>query len=435
LSCFISAKKILIAYLCLSFFLAIGIPFSLAEELKAIEDSQREKAMAMALELKEAEKKLTERQPSWKIDEEKKIKESKSPFYLQGYYKNLLVNSKTTDTDQGLFYDLNRLRLDCRLDLTETLQFKAVFDQEALFNDFSQDIDFQAVRSRNQKHTALLDGDYIYADNKHIYSKFSLYRGYFKYSGERIQAVFGKQLVDWGRCRFWSPMDLFNPVNPTDIEKDERIGVDALNTEFSLSPQTNLNFVYAPRRTFATSSLGMKLFHQVGEFDLILIGGEFKKDEVFGFGFDGYLGNGSIRGEFTQTHANKGRDYFRGTIGGEYSFSNRVHVLAEYFFNGGANDSDPTAFITSYNYASDVLTLKKNLLGLLVDYEVTPLIKWDNYVIYDFDGKSVFFNPEVRYNIWKNFDLSVGMQLFWGNSNSEFGDYQNTYYLQGKLFF
>jgi len=413
---FLSCKKILCAFiLALNFLLAIPAIYALAEE-PAIEKN-REREIAYALAFKELEKKEA------------------PPLHVEGYYKNLFTTSKTTDTEEGFFADTQRLRLDCRLDILDKLQAKAVFDQEAIIGDFAHTSDFQSVRNKDQKSLAFLDGDKVYTDRDHLYAKFSLYRAYLKYDTDKFQGVLGKQLIDWGRCRFFSPMDLFNPLSPTNIERDERIGVDALNTEFSLSSLSSLNLVYAPQHTFEKSSLGSKLYYQAGNYDLFFMLGEFKKDEVAGFGFDGYIGNGGIRGEFTQTHGDSGRDYFRGVIGAEYNFPNKVYVLGEYFYNGGAEDNNLSEFISSYQLSSKVLTLKKNLLGLWVGYEITPLIKWDNYTIYDFDRRSLLFNPEVRYNIWKNFDLSVGMQLFWGNQDSEFGTYQNLYYIQTKLFF
>lgn len=393
----------------------------------------REKEIAISLAFEESKLMLAQRQRPWKKTEAD-AKPGPQALRISGYYKNLLVSSKTTDTEQGYYYDLNRLRLDCLWNIAEKIQARAVMDQEALFNDFSRTADFAAVRNTNQKKTAFLDGDYIYADNRHIYSKFSLYRGYFKYADEKSQVVFGKQLVDWGRCRFWSPTDLFNPVQPTNIERDERIGVDALNLEYSLTPLSNLNLVYAPQKRFSNSKLAAKGYYRAGNYDLFFMGGDFKKDGVVGFGLDGYLGNGGIRAEFTQTFANKRSDYFRAVVGGEYNFP-KLSLLGEFFYNGGADDSNPAEFLVSYEYSSKILTLKKYFLGLYASYEVTPLIKLDNYVIYNFDGESVFFNPELRYNIWTNFDLSAGTQLFWGKSDSEFGDYQNLYYAQAKYFF
>jgi len=74
-------------------------------------------------------------------------------------------------------------------------------------------------------------------------------------------------------------------------------------------------------------------------------------------------------------------------------------------------------------------------LGLIATYEINPLLKFADYNIYDFEGKSLFFNPEFTYNPIANLDLSLGAQLFTGGSNSEFGSYENTYYFQLQYFF
>lgn len=408
--------------------------YSLAEESSIEKDTLRKREIAYELTFREAEIKFIQRQRPW---EEKKEKISKeiSPFQIQGYYKNLFTISKTTDTEEDFFADTQRLRMGFKLNMSDALLANIIFDQEAIVGDFAHTADFNAIRNRNQKNLAFLDGDKVYTDTDHLYAKYSLYRAYLKYYHSGFQATLGKQLIDWGRCRFWSSMDLFNPISPLDIEWDERIGVDALNIELPLSSLSSLNIIYAPRRSFEESSAGSRVYYQAGNYDLFFMGGEFKKDEVVGFGFDGYIGDGGVRGEFTQTHADNERDFFRGVIGAEYNFPNKVYILGEYFYNGGAENNNIAEFISSYQLSSRVLTLEKNLLGLWIEYEITPLIKWENYAIYDFDSKGVFLNPELRYNIWKNFDLSLGMQLFWGNRDSEFGSYQNLYYLQTKYFF
>lgn len=404
------------------------------------EDSSRDKEIALDLSFQEAKIIFVQREHSWKPDFEgedykKPSQEQKSPFKIEGYYKNLFISSKTSDTKANYFNDLNRLRLDCQWDISQDWLARGIFDQEALIHDFKNSIDFLAVKNKNKHKTAALDTDAVYTDSKHLYAQFSLYRGYVKYDRGRIQAVLGEQLIDWGRSRFFSPMDLFNPLSPTSVEKDERIGVDAFNAEYTLNPQSKINLVYGPMRTFKKSSLGSRLYYQAGDYDLFFSAGQFKGDTVAGFCFDGYLGNGGIRGEFTQTHADNGRNYFRGVIGGEYSFPNKWQVLAEYFYNGGADNTQPERFTTDYEFSSEVLTQKRNFLSLWTSYEITPLLKWENYLIYNIDGPSGSFNPELRYNIWTNFDFSLGAQVYWGRSDSEFGDYQNLYYGQAKYFF
>lgn len=354
---------------------------------------------------------------------------------LGGYYKNLFVSSKTLSTAEGCYYDLQRLRLEFNTDIMPRLKGNLVWDNEIILNDFSNTPDFDLIRNKNQKQLAFWDADDAYMDKKHIYGRTSLYRAYLKYDDPSLQVVIGKQKVDWGRCRFWSPIDLFNPVNPLDIERDERLGVDAANAEFSLGRSSNLNLVYAPRKTFDESSLGAKLFHPLGNYDIFLIGGEFKKDEIIGGAFDGYIGDAGFRGESTFTHADSGRDYFRCVIGADYNFPNKLYLLGEYFYNGGAQDGNFSEFVSSYEYASEVLTQKKHFLGIMATYEITPLLKFADYNIYDFEGRSFFFNPEFTYNAITNLDLSLGTQVFTGGDDSEFGPYHNTYYFQLQYFF
>lgn len=433
-------KKIYIPLIVLNYILFISPSFSLAKQPSPENEINRQRNIAMELALQEAEFVFAQRQRPWEYKEEEKkekeeIKKKTAPLHIEGYYKNLFTASRTTFTEERFFADTQRLRLDSRLDINDKLQARGVFDQEAIIGDFANTPDFQAIRNKDQKKLALIDGDKAYSDRDHIFAKYTLYRAYLKYDNNKLQAFLGKQLIDWGRCRFFSPMDLFNPISPLNIERDERIGVDALNMEFSLKEAYNLNLVYAPQRKFETSSIGSRLYHRMGNYDLFFMLGEFRKDEVAGFGFDGYLGNGGLRGEFTSTHADNGRDFFRGVIGAEYNFPSKINVLGEYFYNGGAQDNNIAEFISSYKYSSKVLTLKKNLFGLWIEYEVTPLIKLGNYLIYDFDEQSRFFNPEVRYNVWANFDLSLGVQLFRGKADSEFGTYKDLYYAQAKYFF
>ncbi len=42
----------------------------------------------------------------------------------------------------------------------------------------------------------------------------------------------GRQRIGWGTARFWSPMDMFNPISPLQIESEERQGVDAALAAF-----------------------------------------------------------------------------------------------------------------------------------------------------------------------------------------------------------
>lgn len=353
---------------------------------------------------------------------------------ISGYYKNILTLSKSLYTKEDIFADTQRLRLDFKKQ-TEPWQFFLSVDNEAIVNDFANTSDFSFIRSKIQDNLTAIDLDKVSVDNEHLYLKHSLYRAYLKYYQPKFQAVLGKQSIDWGRMRFYSPLDLFNSLAPTEIEADERIGIDAVNLNFSPKDFSGLNFVLAPAKNSGEASFGARLFHKIETFDCALIAASIRKDKVLGFLFDGYLRDAGFRGEFSYTKQDNKREFPRVSLGLDYNFFAKLYLLFEQFFNGGADDNDATALTSSYSLSRKILSLKKHLSNLGITYELTPLVKLDNFIIYDWDGKSVFLNPQLRYNIFKNTDISLGAQLFQGRGNSEFGDYQNAYYLQVKVFF
>jgi len=86
--------------------------------------------------------------------------------------------------------------------------------------------------------------------------------------------------------------------------------------------------------------------------------------------------------------------------------------------------------------------LQKHLSSILTSYELTPLIKLQNTFIYDWDGNSASVNPQFKYNVHSNVDLTLGAQIYAGGdtqslfeTDSEFDIYENAYYVQLKWFF
>lgn len=359
----------------------------------------------------------------------------KEDWKLDGYYKNLFWVSKTVDTHKGYVADLQRLRLGVGRTFNEQLRAKVVLDQDMLLHNFRGSRDLRAIIHNDQHNLAFVDADKAYVNSGNLYAEFVLYRAYLKYDAAPLQMTVGKQMIDWGRMRFYSPMDLFNPISPFAIDRDERPGVDAVDIDFSPRDDIHLDTVYAAGRTFSDSSVGSRLLYRWHDYDLFLMGGDFQNAKVVGGGFDGYLRNAGFRGEFTQTHGESGRDFFRGAVGLEYSFFTKLSVLGEYFYNGGADDSDPVALIDSYRFFTQTLTLKKHLVGLAAEYEIHPLVKAANYVLYDAEGSSFFINPEIRYNMRANLDLKGGAQFYCGGGNTEFSGNQNIYYVQLQFFY
>ncbi|MCX5667415.1 MAG: hypothetical protein NTY34_03790 [Candidatus Omnitrophica bacterium] len=368
----------------------------------------------------------------------------KPPEYLQetfihvdakGYYKNISAASRSMTNKKRYGSNLQRYRIEPTIDIGDNIQIYIACDNQVIAGDFVSNPDFDMVKQEDQKNLDWWDAEWTLVYSNRVYYTTEFYRAYLKYYDDKFQVIAGKQNIDWGRCRFYSPMDLFNPNSPLDIERDERVGVDAINATASITDFIDLDMVYVPYGALKKSSFAAKMLCRAGNYDIFLMTGQFKKDNVIGACIDGYLGGAGVRGEYTYTWQKTGGKFFRIVLGADYAFKNKLRMGGEYFFNGMAHDVNRDEFYASYQYSKEALTLEKNLVGATVGYDITPLIKWDNAILYDMGGRSLFINPELKYNMLPNLDITLGAQVFWGTGESEFVTYTNRYYLEVKYFF
>ncbi|MGE5279205.1 MAG: hypothetical protein ACM3L6_00485 [Deltaproteobacteria bacterium] len=352
---------------------------------------------------------------------------------FSGHYKILADFSRSAASKEDIFSVLQRLRLIWEPQLNAHWDANITVDEELLLHDFGNTPDFALIRQKDLKTLAFWDTDKTVTDEKHVFFRSAVYRAYATYHREDLRVTMGKQLIDWGRMRFYSPLDIFNPPLPSDIEPEERVGFDAFNVELFNEEFSGLSFVFGPGPDEEGTSFGLRGFKKIGTYDIFAVAADHHEDLIFGFGWDGYIKDAGFRGEFTYTK-NGGDEGARVAVGCDYNFGSKTYAAAEYFYNGLAN-GDTGTFSVSLLEQRRRLTLKKNLVGIMASHELTPLIKIKGAVICDLDGKSAFFNPEVRYSARANLDLAAGAQIFVERSGGEFAGYENVYYVEAKLFF
>lgn len=346
---------------------------------------------------------------------------------LKGYYKNLAMGSETID-GRDYFVDLNRLRLELTGTWREMLSLRLIYDHEGLLGNYLHTDEFRQIKSAQDQD--ILDLTWDINDGRDFFWRHTFYRGFLKYESERLNITLGRQRIAWGTGRFWNPTDIFNPFNPLQVERDERTGVDALNLEWFLGPLSSASLVYAPQTSSHMSKAAAKFKTTVSDVDLSLMGGKFRRDAVLGFDFSGTIKGGGIRGEGTFTFAYKRSDYARFVLSYDYAFRNTFYILLEYFYNGG-----PFPQFNLIDFTRELATLKRNFLGSNLGYDITPLLRADVYLIYDFDGSGIFIYPNLQYSITSNTYVSLGAQLFKNRKNSEFEFYKDLYFLQLQYFF
>ncbi|MBI3592104.1 MAG: hypothetical protein HY099_01215 [Nitrospirae bacterium] len=271
-------------------------------------------------------------------------------------------------------------------------------------------------------------------DSSDIFWKISMYRGFVTYSYNSGDVIIGRQRVAWGTGKFWNPTDLFNPYNPLGVERDERPGVDALKWEQSTGPLSKIAAVYAHRNTKTGEKTALKYRTNLNGYDFSIMTGKFADTDVIGMDFSGSIGDVGIHGEGVYRINGIARHKPSLVLGGEYTFRSSLYLLLEYYYNDEGQKN-------SYEYdiqrllAGEIVNLGREYLGVSAGYDFSGILRGDLYSIYNIRDKSIFIQPAIRYSIATDFDWSVGIQIFAGKTNSEFGRLKNIYYTQVQWFF
>jgi hypothetical protein len=352
---------------------------------------------------------------------------------LSGYYKNLLVSSETVSpAGQRYTLDLNRLRLELKGELAESIALDLQYDNEVLLGNYRGTGQFAIEKDRRPDQYWDLDGNYAEAGS--WYGRQRLYRANVTLSSGDTDLRLGRQRIAWGTGRFWSPLDLLNPINPIALEREERLGVDAVLAEHKLGPLSRISAVYAPRHESDESSTALSWHGNVEGIDYSLIGGRFRRERVVGTDVATQWGGVGFRAELTHNRREAGPDYQRAVLAADYAFPNTLTLSGELYYNG-AGAADRAAYDFAPLFAGRVQNVGRRYFGGYLGYELTPLVKWANYLVVNLADRSRFFSPGLSLSLQVNLDLTVGVQLFSGSAGSEYSRLEDVYYAQLQWFF
>ncbi len=350
-----------------------------------------------------------------------------------GYYKNLLIVSRTLPffgPDESYVLDLNRLRLRLAGDMGEYVSFNIQYDNEILLGSYLDTLQYEALDA--MERDTYFNWEATYLERGKAQGRHSLYRAYLSFTGERTEVRIGRQRFAWGTALFWNPVDILNPFNPIQLEREERTGVDAGLLSWDYGELSRLSLVLAQQRAGSSSALRWRSHWQ--GFDLALTGGRFINDEMIGFDFAGQAGLIGLRGEMTRTGSRADGAYTRMVLGVDRSFANTLTLNLELYYNGQGR-GDPAQYDFSRLLSGELLSLARYYGGFYFAYELTPILRWDNFLILNLDDDSRFLAPRLVYSPTGNIDLTIGLQFFDGASASEYGVLEDIYYGELQWFY
>lgn len=351
---------------------------------------------------------------------------------FSGHLKSMLVASRTSlGPPQSYGLDASRLRLELKGQVTPDLGVDVQYDNEVLVGDYVGTPEF-ALRSSQGRRTwwAL---DHVYAGGRNVEGRQQLRRAAATVSRGATDLRIGRQRVALGTGRFWSPLDLLNPVDPVSLEPGEREGVDALLLESKRSATSRVSIVYAPVRDRRDYVLGQWHANTRGV-DYSLVAGRIPEGTLVGVDLAGQVGGAGVRAEWTVTHGTDGKRPQRFVVGWDYAFPNTLAITAELYYDG-TGSNDPTRYDLAGLLAGRRQTVAQRYAGLSTRYEVTPLLRWENWLVRNVDDRSWYVSPRLTWSVRQDFDLAAGVQLFGGNARSEFGVRHTVWFAYAQWFF
>lgn len=351
---------------------------------------------------------------------------------FKGYYKNLFLHARTAFPQaESYTLDLNRLRLEVRGRPADWFGYEVQYDNEALLGSYLATVQFAQLKAARPATYWDMEGNYL--DSQSLLMRHRIHRGFVSLNTAAVDAFLGRQRIAWGSGRMWNPTDLFNPYNPAQLEREERTGVDAVLLEKNFSALSRLSLAYAPQRN-APASRAVRYRTNFAKTDMAVLAGEFRDSRVVGFEFAGRIGDAGMYGEAAHTRP-RARDVFiRSVLGAEYAFENTLTIGAEYYWNGeGTTQRSRYDFVRMF--AGEIQNVAKHYTGAHLRYDVTPLLRSENHLILNHDDASRFFAPSLVLSITSNWDAAVGVQLFSGDVDSEYGRLHNVYYMYLQRFF
>jgi hypothetical protein len=350
---------------------------------------------------------------------------------LTGSVKSLFVRSRTANGEAyGL--SLNRLRFEAKGDIAPGLALDLQYDNELLLGSYLDTAEFRALKDRVPQQYWRADANYL--ERGDVYGRHRLHRAAVTLTRGDVDLKLGRQRIAWGTGRFWSPLDILNPVNPLALEREERVGVDAALLEAKLGPVSRVSLVVAPAPDRGSPSRAVQWHGNAAGVDASFAVGRLLGLDIVGVDIASQIGNVGVRGEAAHLRPSAGRGFNRLLLGADYAFAGGLTLSGELYYNG-AGARDPVAYDLDAWSAGRVSNLATRYAGLVASFEITPLLKWVNYAVVNADDHSRGLDSRLVWSWRNNLDLTIGVQRFAGSAGSEYARMPNAAFAQVQWFF
>ncbi len=283
----------------------------------------------------------------------------------------------------------------------------------------------------------LMDLTHVISESSDSVVAHRLDRLYVDITGAKAVARIGRQVVSWGNGLIYTPMDFFNPFDPTAVDKEYKTGDDMLYGQYLRPNGDDLQAVWVIRRDLNgdvssdVDSIAAKYHGFVGEQEYDLLVAEHFDDNVFGIGGITNVSGAVWRGDITLTDTQTDT-VFSLVTSLSYSWigwGKNISGILEYFYNGfGIADGDysPSALANNPDLVErivrgELFTLGRNYVAASAMVEVTPLWLLTPNVFLNASDGSMLAQLVSTYDFKQDWRLLTALGIPVGAAGTEFG--------------
>lgn len=400
---------------------------------------------------------------------------------IKGYVKTLatltdftgldvkFTGSGSEDVPKRKWASINTMRMNLFWQPNESTSAELAYELAPRIQDANGLESLFAIRAANPLSYRALDlGEKVYSSSEN--SDFQLFqnldRAFITFSPAFGDIYIGRQPLAFGSARVINPTDILTSFTYTELNKEERIGVDAVRMKIPMGAmgEIDIGTVFGDDFSLKENAAFLRAKFYQFEMDISPMAILFKQNLLVGLDIVRSVGDAGYWFEGGYTFANiaddhnQAQDYLRISTGFDYSFTDKIYAYVEYHFNeaGRSNADDYRHLILASNKETAyqegaVYLFGKQYIAPGCTYQITPLLTFNAGTLYNVADSSILLSPNFQYSLSDEASIDAGAFVGSGrgskivrntdtgeidiSTNSEFGLYPDTYFITAKLYF
>ncbi|HUU00348.1 MAG TPA: hypothetical protein VM425_02805 [Myxococcota bacterium] len=266
---------------------------------------------------------------------------------------------------------------------------------------------------------------WLWEDERNLQARLQLDRLNFILHFERADIRLGRQAIDLGGDWLFSPLDIFEPLDPRQFDRDHRFGVDALRLEIPFGSDFGLTVIGAagsdepgieePREfaiSWYASAVMARFSGRLKSWSFAAQGGKVYGGYQAGGELEGKAGPVRMKAQGSYFFANQEDmlpDHYSGVVGIGLGSEDGLSGSLEYSFNNAGSDENTYVYMPR-KICGRCMQRAEHLLGLLLGWHFIDTLSVTLLAMVEIPD-AAWLQPGISYRASANLELTAGAMI------------------------